>query len=66
MGQLGKSPISASIYQGLPLKNTPPDCPDTSLQHHSRHWITSFQIRFRYLKGGTFFRIVKSFYTVEV
>jgi hypothetical protein len=29
--------------RGLPLANTSRDCPDTSLQHHSRHWITSFQ-----------------------
>jgi hypothetical protein len=29
--------------KGLPLENTPSDCPDTSLQYHSRHWITSFQ-----------------------
>ena len=28
---------------GLPSGLGPPDCPDTSLQYHSRHWITSFQ-----------------------
>ena len=46
----GDGPVRASksnrwsIFQGLPLENTPPDCPDTSLQYHSRHWITSFQM----------------------
>ncbi|MPL60892.1 hypothetical protein SDC9_06455 [bioreactor metagenome] len=27
---------------GLPSGLGPPDCPDTSLQYHSRHWTTSF------------------------
>ncbi|GGE26951.1 hypothetical protein GCM10011345_36230 [Gemmobacter megaterium] len=27
---------------GLPSGHGPPDCPDTSLQYHSRHWTTSF------------------------
>lgn len=46
----GDGPVRASksnrwfISQGLPLENTPSDCPDTSLQYHSRHWITSFQM----------------------
>ena len=44
MGQLGSRPNQAvCLTRGLPLENTPPDCPDTSLQYHSRHWITSFQ-----------------------
>jgi hypothetical protein len=29
--------------RGLPLENTPHDCPETALQYHSRHWVTSFQ-----------------------
>jgi hypothetical protein len=43
MGQLGFKPNQKSIPRGLPLENIPSDCPDTSLQYHSRHWITSFQ-----------------------
>ena len=31
------------LAEGLPSENTPPDCPDTSLQCSSRHWITSFR-----------------------
>jgi hypothetical protein len=43
MGQLGLGPIIQRITRGLPLAVRSPDCPDTCLQHHSRHWITSFQ-----------------------
>ena len=45
MSQLGiKIQSVVCLSKGLPLENTPPDCPDTSLQYHSRHWITSFQM----------------------
>lgn len=45
MSQLGWVIQSCGLYpKGLPLENTPHDCPDTSLQYHSRHWITSFQM----------------------
>ncbi len=45
MSQLGHQFQSVVCFaKGLPLENTPPDCPDTSLQYHSRHWITSFQM----------------------
>jgi hypothetical protein len=44
MGQLGFKPnLVVCFAKGLPLENTPHDCPDTYLQYHSRHWITSFQ-----------------------
>lgn len=43
MGQLGFKPNQWLDSKGLPLDIVPPDCPDTSLQYHSRHWITSFQ-----------------------
>ena len=43
MGQLGYKPNQSHDFQGFALVITPSDCPDTSLQYHSRHWITSFQ-----------------------
>ena len=36
-------PSQGSRPLGLPLGHGPPDCPDTSLHYHSRHWTTSFQ-----------------------
>lgn len=45
MSQLGiKIQSAVCLPEGLPSENTPSDCPDTSLQYHSRHWITSFQM----------------------
>ncbi len=66
MGQLGFKPNRRLVYRGLPLANTPSDCPDTSLQYPSRHWITSFQMVADTWKGGTDFVFVKTFHATFV
>jgi hypothetical protein len=48
MGQLGHPSNLWPFTKGLPLENETPGCPDTSLQYHSRHWVTSFRIGYRY------------------
>ena len=37
-------PIGSGLPGGLPSGGSPSDCSDTSLQYHSRHWITSFHL----------------------
>ncbi len=59
MSQLGASPTTGAFKEGLPSENTPDSCPDTSLQYHSRHWITSFQMVADKGKGGTDLVFVK-------
>jgi hypothetical protein len=65
MGQLELKQAQSVVCspKGLPLENTPPDCPDTSLQYHSRHWITSFQNVADKGEVDTDFVFGKPFYT---
>ena len=42
-GRSPSGPNQGLRPKGLPSGHGPPDCSDTSLQYHSRHWTTSFQ-----------------------